>query len=365
MNERALNRKELDYLFNKYDDIENINYIQFLGNVAPANVSKKGVNPSFEYIDVNKPGRTGYQTMRMMIEIPSPYRNGTHNQPYKTRIPVFTTDRAAEETLNMTRDGGLWEYVAGRGRLQNYNVVSDIKYNPDFMHLLYTRIVDQLNMPKEKVSEMARALGMLNGQYEKNFVSLTTIWSNSFMDGTEYAKHLDAIGKLKQFNNVCLQGLVYMPPSIRPMEKEEFLLHFKVRIKRTTFPEDQNVPLLFRGDYDYINVVAFGDKCQEWFPKIKQGYPIRVMGRVESSKYRKAKKISDRQKTMIAEKLGIKRSDQIVADIADFFVDHSVPIEFPTFNVWANHIETDIEKIMFEAVPDDVREFIDNNSPRN
>ena len=364
MNERALNRKELDYLFNKYDDINNFNYIEFLGNVAPASVSKKGVNPSFEYIDVNKPGRTGYQTMRMMIEIPSPNRQGANNQPYKTRIPVFTTDKAAEETLAASRDGKLWEYVAGRGRLQNYNVVSDIKYNPDFMHLLYTRIVDQLNMPKEKVSEMARALGMLNGQYENNFVSLTTIWSNSFMDGTKFIKTLESLGRLPEVNNVYLQGLIYMPPSIRPMEKEDFMLHFKMRIKRTTFPEDQNVPLLFRGDYDYINVVMFGKECQEVFPKLKQGHPVRVHGRVESSKYRKAKKISDKQRIMIAEKLGIQRNDQIVNDIADFFVNNSVPVEFPTFNVWAKKIETDIEKLVDDKdLPDGVKEFLNANTP--
>ena len=364
MNERALNRKELDRVFDIFQDVENINYIRFLGNVAPPSVSKRGVNPSFEYIPVNKPGRTGYQTMRMMIEIPSTTRQGANNQPYKTRIPVFTTDKPAIDVLECQREGKLWPYIAGRGRLQNYNVVSDVKYNPDFMHLLYTRIVDQLGFPKEKVSELARALGMLNGQYEKNFVTLTTIWSNIFMDGSQAVKIIESNGKIPQYNYVFLQGLVYMPPSIRPMDKEDYILHFKVRVKRTTFPEDQNVPLLFRGDYDSINVIAFGEKCQEWFGKLKQGYPVRVVGRIESSKYRKAKKISEREKTLISEKLGIKRNDQIVKDISDFFINNSVPIEFPTFNVWADEVETDIEQIMFGKIPEQVRKFVDENSPK-
>ena len=362
MNERALSRKELDQTFNMFKSVKNINYISFLGNVASSSVSKRGVNPSFEYIDVNKPGRSGYQTMRMMIEIPSPFRKGAQNKAYKTRIPIFTTDLAAEETKDIYNSGNFFEYVVGVGRLQNYKVVSDIKYNPDFMHLLYTRIVDGLGLPKEMVGEVARSIGMLNGYYEKNYIPLTTIWSNSFQDASSYVSKLEEAGELIQYNEVFLQGLVYMPPSIRVMDKKDYILHFKVRIKRTNSPANQNVPLLFRADYDYINVIAFGEKALEWFDKLKQGHPVRVRGRLESSKYRKAKKLSDREKIIVAEKLGIKKNDEIIRDITDFFINNSVPIEFPTFNVWADEIETGLEEIMCDPVPENVQKFLDSTS---
>lgn len=51
-------------------------------------------------------------------------------------------------------------------------------------------------------------------------------------------------------------------------------------------------------------------------------------------------------------------------DIADFFVNNSVPVEFPTFNVWAKKIETDIEKLVDDKdLPDGVREFLNANTP--
>ena len=68
------------------------------------------------------------------------------------------------------------------------------------------------------------------------------------------------------------------------------------------------------------------------------------------------------EKIIVAEKLGIKKNDEIIRDITDFFINNSVPIEFPTFNVWADEIETGLEEIMCDPVPENVQKFLDSTS---
>jgi single-strand binding family protein len=340
MNEKSLSKQELGRLFRKFDFIENINEIHFLGSVAKASVSSRGVpNPHFSSY---KAGDERYETMRMTLEIPSPYRKGAHSQPYKTRIPIFTTDEFASRWKAYYENGGKLTYAAGTGSLQNYNVVAEIKYEREFIWLLRD-VVSVFGLRDEKAYEIARELGMMNGRYDKNYVTLTGIWSNTFYDGDELAKWQEEKEEIVQRNEVLLQGLVHMPPSIRMMGNTgDFILHFKMRIKRSCENSAQHIPRTHWKTYDFINVIAFGDQCDQWYDKLRQGHPVRVKGRVESSKYRKIKKMSPKERWFLAKMFQIKKDDSIIQTIADFFDTHSVVVSYPTFNVWAESIETDL-----------------------
>lgn len=339
MNEKSLSKEELERLVRKFDFIENINEINFLGAVADPSVSaKKTSNPNFS---PRKEGDETYETMRMTLEIPSPYRKGAHNQLYKTRIPVFTTDEFALKWKEYYESGQCLSYAAGSGRLQNYDVIAEIKRDRDFMGFLKD-VVGVLGMPEGKAFELAYELGIISCYHKNNYVTLTGIWSNTFYDGFALAKDMEEKGALVQHNEVLLQGLVHMPPSLRAQAQGGFILHFKMRIKRPFDNTGQHIPEPHRKTYDYINVISFGDQCVEWYDKLRQGYPVRVKGRVESSKYRKAKKLSAKKRHFVSKMLKIKEDDPLIQAIADFFDTHPVVVSFPTFNVWAESIETDL-----------------------
>ena len=274
---------------------------------------------------------------------------GANNQPYITKIPLFTTDNYTECYKNVIQNDT--DYLAGIGHLQNYKVV--IKRKPSDMSkkFFYDLIVNQLEKKPSMVFEVEKILGLLiennkTQETQQNMI-LTNIWCNNVENGNDLANKKIDEKKLPEINEVTLQGLVYMPPSIREIKnKEEYSVHFKVRVKRQKDDINQNVPKMHEAEYDYINVIAFGNLALEAFESVKQGHPVFVTGRIESSKFLKAKRISPYQKEKIAELLGLGIDTPYIKAIEDYFINNKITIEYPNFNIWADKIITNENNLL-------------------
>ena len=352
MNEKSLNREELEELFNKYSYIKNINEIKFLAkiNKPTNNTNLKFSNPNYSIIRPSDRNLDSFATARTIVEIPSPYRMGANNQPYITKIPLFTTDNYTECYKNIIQDDT--EYIAGIGHLQNYKVIVRRKPNEQAKSFFYDLIVNKLEMKVSTVFEVERILGLLvdnnnKNHEEKQNMVLTNIWCNNIENGNDLATKKIEEKKLPEINEATIQGIVYMPPSIREIKnKEEYSVHFKVRVKRQKDDINQHVPKMHEADYDYINVIVFGQQALEAFDSLKQGHPVLVTGRIESSKFLKAKRINQYQKEKIAELLNMGLDTPYIRAIENYFIDNNITIEYPNFNVWANKIITDENSLL-------------------
>ena len=96
MNEKSLNRDELENLFIKYENVKNINEINYLGKINKPKKQVKFSNPHFRILNRHDSEGTPIQTARTIIEIPSPFRISTKNKAYVTRISgdlaIFKSD---------------------------------------------------------------------------------------------------------------------------------------------------------------------------------------------------------------------------------------------------------------------------------
>ena len=339
MNIKALNKNELHDLFQKYKDVPNINEIKIMGKVTEFSQrgdSTKG-NPVYSIISPKTELSVApFETVKLSLDIPSPARIDAEGNPYRTRLPLFTTGEPVVEYKNVLTEDT--KYVCGIGRVQNYKVKARFVENDETNKFLYN-LVERVNgsPDMELYESLKEILKVSYNGADVNNVTLVNIWCDHIENANDVATELVENGKLPEVNQVRLQGLVYMPPSIRQLASGSLSLHVKVRVRRQDSP-DQPIPVMHQAKYDYINVIAFGDKVEEYYENIKQGHPIYVTGRLESSHFRKQKKVSNIQAYQLANKLGVLSDSPIIKDIENYFIEKKEQISFPNFNIWADNI---------------------------
>ena len=344
MNEKSLNKYQLEELFNKHKDIKNINEIKFMGKISESNHKLNIKNPNYSEFTLykNNVKENSFPTVKVTIDIPSPFRLDKKNTYFISKIPVFTSDKYVEGFKNVINEDT--QYIMGAGKLQNYQVLR--KASPDsnvmkFLDELMTRMGDR--HPQSRM-DVAKILNIFIEKKDNLKMALTNIWCNEIENANEIANELLEQEKLPQINEVKLQGLVYMPPSIRRVQSEaKYSIHFKMRIQREK--QDILIPDLYEADYDYINVVGFGEQCVEWFEKVKQGYPVLVTGRIEAAKFKKAQKVTPMQREELSNFFGVDIENPYIKEIERYFHTKKTFINIPAFNVWADTIETNISKM--------------------
>lgn len=345
MHKKAMNKDALNQMFEKYAYIPNINEFTFLGKISKAKTGNGLSNPYYRLIRPRTEGVQPFETARVMIEIPSPFRVGEGNKSYISKFPVFTTDESVTKFKDVLSKEGV-EYIAGVGKIQDYEVVQKSKPSAELMNFLRELIVDRMNEREEKILGAARILNVLVDDKSKINVKLSTIWSNNISDGTSIAQEKIDEGHLPEKNRVRIQGLIHMPPSIRQSNGQKGnYLHIKVRVKRQKEIPTQNVPIMYQSDYDFINAIAFGDKALEWAEKTEQGHPVYIEGRLESSKFRKYRQVLPDQKSKLASYFGVDESSPYIQMIVQYFLTHKELYEYPNYNIWIDTLETDESKM--------------------
>lgn len=339
MNVKSLNQAQLDELFDKHKNIPNINEIKYMGKITEKKGETKITNPVYKTISPAN-GNPSFQTAKLTIELPSPMRISKTGEPYITKIPVFSTGETVDEIKNVLKDG--CKYISGVGKVQNYKV-RETNHNDDgFEEFLYEILTQYGYNIDEKMESVLEYLKMSRKATTNQDITLTNIWSNNIMPCDELAEEMLKDGKFPEINEVELQGLVYMPPSIRRIQSDnKYSLHTKLRIKRRYKEENPMVPLSHETDYDYINIIGFGENMEEMFGKIKQGYPLNVTGRLESFVFRQTKHIIPKQKKDLALILEVEPEAPIINDIAEYFSKKKILVEFPSYNVLATSFNTD------------------------
>ena len=358
MNKKALDKDSLQVLFDKYEHVVNKNEIRFLGEVVRFKPKKDGVGkqlPNPNYRDVVVKDDNGevvkkFKTGRVVIEIPSPFRMDENQQLYPTKLSVFTTDYGVDnfqEVLpkpekNDEQDTAR-KWIFGIGRVQSHNVVANITTDNEILSFLRSISVRKYGCVKEdKLMEMAKVLHVMGGIGDVVLLPATNIWCDEIADACDIVPQYEEKNVPVQENSVLLQGLVYMPPSIKTLNNGELCIHFKLRVKRQVEAE-RNVPIMqeSQNGYDIINVIGFGDNAETWFENIEQGHPVKVLGRLESSRYVSKLKVNERMQQELGDILEVPVGDSLIQDIVRFVDSQKRKISRPAYNVWANEIVTD------------------------
>lgn len=327
-----LTRKRLDELLAYFEDLENINDYRFLGKI-----SKGKKNPN--YIVVTDSNRNSMLTARITMRFP------VHNHYSKLGFSIFTTGETAA-LCQATLDTKNVQYIAGRGRIQNHTVLNRAGYNPAFVELVKNTIAE-LGKGEKEFKIIFKTLDMSYEERMPTSTLFTTVWSNHIADGTSIAEALQKSGRPPQINKAEVQGLLFMPPSLRyDPRREANVLHFRLRIKREMDDPDQPVPELFQATHDYVNVLCSGEYAEYWFERLRglQGYPVHVVGRMEGETYSYSpEKTTQKWAYQIASALQCATDHPCVRKIIGFLREnHLDDRSRPTYNIWTNDISTQI-----------------------
>ena len=291
MNAKPLNRYELEETFQKFGYIPHINKINVAGRIDD------GAKNQLQYTRSRNCGEK-LPMYRTILEIPSPIKIGRGGMPFVSHIPIRCVGDLAEEIASKYHSAGM--FVQGTGRVQNYKVEKAQFADQRQIELLMN--VLRVNDSEDKlVQEILNILDM-NGQKDSRL--MTTVAAQQFSLSDEGAF----------INEAILQGLIYMPPSLRRTQKTNTAaLHIKMWIKRAG--DIGPVPDSATADRDIVNIMFYGEKAIELYPKLKQGYPILVKGRLESDTYRAEINASGEQKKKIANLLGVTEQHPILGKI--------------------------------------------------
>ena len=82
------------------------------------------------------------KTVKLSLDIPNPARIDAEGNPYKTRLPLFTTGEPVVEYKNVLTEDT--KYVCGIGRVQNYKVKTRFTENDETNKFLYN-LVERIN----------------------------------------------------------------------------------------------------------------------------------------------------------------------------------------------------------------------------
>lgn len=327
-----LSRKRLDELLAYFEDLENINDFRFLGKM-----SKGKKNPN--YIVVTDSNKESMLSARIKMEALSP------NRYSRLGISIFTTGETAA-FCHANLDAYNVQYIAGRGKIQNHTVLNRTRYNPAFVELV-KETVAKFDKGEKELKFIFKTLDM---SYEKKMPTstlFTTVWSNHIADGTFIAEALEKRGRPPQINRAELQGIMFMPPSIRfDGRRKTNVLHFRLRIKREMDDPDQPVPELSQATHDYVNVLCSGEYAEYWFERLRglQGYPVHVVGRMEGETYSyDPEKTTQKWAYKIASALQCATDHPLIKEMIDFLRKNKLDDRsIPTYNIWTEDISTKI-----------------------
>ena len=278
-------------------------------------------------------------TARFKMKFPAPERYS------KKGFSIFTTGETAA-LCQATLDTSNVQYIVGRGRIQNHTVLNRARYNPAFVELV-KKTIAKFEKGEQELKFIFKALDMSYEEKMPTSTLFTTVWSNNIADGTSIAESFQKRGLPPQINKAELQGIMFMPPSIRyDSRRGTNVLHFRLRIKREMDDPDQPVPDLFQATHDYINVLCSGEYAEEWFERLRglQGYPVHVVGRMEGEVYGySSQKITEQWAYQIASVLQCATDHPCIQEMIDFLRENKLDDKSrPTYNIWTEDISTKI-----------------------
>ncbi len=347
MNDKSLSRRQLEDLFEYYEDMDYLNEMHFVGKISrPAkskNTTAKNSTRNPNYWMIKEDG-TSFPTLRIMLDFPSTVREDKLGVPMVSKIPMFTTGDKIIKPFKENFDREKHKFIAGHGRFQTYEIINVNSYDEEFVDLVNDigRLAGIGEFEKRQIFELFR---MSKEERVEQTLPMAEIWSNAFGDATERCLAKIEKGKDPYVNRVELQGLVYMPPDIRQVEKNySYSLHFKIRVKRFYDDDSQPIPAMHDREYDYINIVAYGDQVVEWFENLQQGAPVHVTGCVETGRYLKIFRVTPKSKKILSTILQCSEDHSYIKMFTKFFRDNESRLNaiYPVYNVWADSVDTKI-----------------------
>lgn len=335
-----LSRKRLDELLAYFDGVEHINEFHYLGKIKKSSNDR----PNPFYMNYHNSDTERILTATINLNIPSPKRYDKNGAPIVSPLSIFTTGKYAE-MCNATLDTGTVMYIVGYGNIHNCRILDQTRYNPELVDLVRD-IVFEAGKGDSEFKSIFKALHMSYDKNDSQSIPFTHIWSNNMADGNEIAQSLKEGGHLPQINKVKIQGILFMPPSIRHNSRR-YILHFKLLVKRKMEYPNQPVPEYFQAKHDYINVLCFGEYAEQWFNRLKglQGHPIRVLGRLEQGNYHYSQHLKQEKIiNLLSSTLNCTPDHVFVKEIIKFLKENNLmnDSKIPAYNVWAEEISTRI-----------------------
>lgn len=352
MNIKPLNREELQNLFNRFEDIPNINEILVLGTYEQlrdeaVGVGKVRYNPNYKFLhkyDEDGVLEQTIPTVKIMVKIPSENRTRKNGDPFTTNLPLFATDGGVDVVKALDIGDHKTHYVLCRGKVQNFFVTRRSSPSPQVAAYL-KKWCDMYRGEYDErlVMKILRILRMSLDANDNVQLPMLNVWIHDITDGTDSARDLADENKRIGINSATISGLVYMPPSLRLYENgQKGRIHFKVRVKRQD-KEGQTVPIAQQAKegYDIINVIYEGKDASDIFGKLRQGYPVKVTGSLENYTFSQKAEVNFIEQKQLSELLGTPALDSKIQDIVRFVDNADIRETIPSYNVLAKSVDCD------------------------
>ncbi len=363
MNEKPLSFDELEALFQKYEDFENINKVTFMGKVSPSprkkNVNAKAKrNPNFRSLWDDETDQH-IRTARVVLDFPSASGRFVNGKLAASRIGVFTTNpdfvSALREAFGNKETRPT--HVLGTGHFQNYRIVSNDSV-PDGIAEFFNEVVEKYALTETQEQKLYSLFSLSKGNFEDegayhHLLPQNIIWATMMNDAKKEIERLEGLGEPTVRNKVVLQGLVYMPPTFKSGLDigSKDLIQFKMRVKRfidnrgtADAPKTDFVPKSFVAEdgYDYFDIVAQDGNLRKWFGDLRQGHPVRVEGALDASAMTRTIKLTYKIRRGIHNLLGGDPGQEFWTRLENLLADKDTRIvkQYPICTVRANDIIT-------------------------
>lgn len=351
MNKKSLSRDELQELFDRFDSLPNKNDIILLGKYerrrdeATGGISQTRYNPNYRFINTyDEENRLigTVPTAKIVIKQPSPSRIDRRGKMFETTLPLFTTDGGVDIVKEVCCTSSNEQYILCRGKVQNFFVVRREEPSPELIDFLRKWTVRETGEENSDMVDHILGILRMSPDCDSNMkIPMLNVWIHELHDATDIAEELIQKGHLAQINNVILQGLVYMPPSLKT-DGGRNRLHFKLRVKREdiegqTVPDSQKAP----NGYDIINVIYDGEKAEQYFMELQQGYPVQVKGRLENYHFIQKAFVNQYEQMQLAKWLNTGIGDPRIQDIVSFVASEKRQVSVPTYNILLEELNFD------------------------
>ena len=351
MNEKPIERGELQKLFDKFSYIQNQNEITVLGYFdKPHDIEKNRFNPNYRSLSIHHDIGNAVQevqTVKLNLKIPSETRFTKQGDRLITNVPLFATGNGVEavRAIDEKLSAGERQYVLCRGAVQMFSVQQKAATPAAIVDFVQGWIPEYFGSYDEQLA--MRIFQILRVAPDRNGATLPmlNVWIHELQDGTNEAEKLEKEGTLVGINDASLTGLIYMPPSFKLLSNgPSGYIHFKVRVERHDV-EGQVVPTAQypKNGYDIINVIFQSPDVESDFKKLHQGYPVRVEGSLENYKFNKHLTMNPIERQELSELLSVAPYSDPIHKLSKFLWDANISIPIPTYNILARKIDADYE----------------------